>query len=348
MRFAVYPLIPIKLTTMCVALALAAACSAPPTQSREGRGTSVPPSDSSSSEGKGTSEPAEDIARAVRDLESDLESVRHEAVRALGKVAPRSQEAVSALARTALEDDDEYVRSNAVRALRGVRSNPEEVVSTLAKVLSEDGSTFVRMDAAMALGRFGDQATGAVPELIAALRDGHQEVRLEAAHTLGNIGPGAGQAVPALILACESDLWLPGREAGQALERICTADHIDAIAALLKAERGFIRWRAGRILEGIGGPAVPALVRALDGGPVESRWQAADTLGRIGPAAKQAVPALQAMSQAATEASLRRVATEALDRITAQPDNGECPAADRPTNEGDIQEGNSGEIQGQT
>jgi HEAT repeats len=86
--------------------------------------------------------------------------------------------------------------------------------------LLDDPDADVRRGAAAGLGRSGPLASGAVPMLIAALRDINRQVRLAAAQALGQIGPAAADAVLNLVDA----VWLGDRElrlAGvQALGRI--------------------------------------------------------------------------------------------------------------------------------
>lgn len=86
----------------------------------------------------------------------------------------------------------------------------------MKKLTDEDPG--LRAMAARALGEIRDR--GAIPALIGALRDRSPEVRIAAAQALGRFGPDASLAVPALKqLAADSDRRLAG-EAERALERI--------------------------------------------------------------------------------------------------------------------------------
>ncbi|MBN2453282.1 MAG: HEAT repeat domain-containing protein, partial [Candidatus Omnitrophica bacterium] len=129
-------------------------------------------------------------------------------------------------------------------------------VPELIKALG-DKNDDVRKNAAEALGRIGQAAKDAVPALVKALGDKNDVVRKNAAETLGRIGPDAKDAVPELIQAVD-DI---GNAAAEAIGKI-------------------------------GLPAVPALIQALKDKNYFIRDEAAEILGRIGPAAKAAVPAI--------------------------------------------------------
>jgi HEAT repeat protein len=61
--------------------------------------------------------------------------------------------------------------------------------------------------------------------------------------------------------------------------------------------------------------AVPHLIEALEDADVQVRWDAAKTLGKIGPAAGAAVSALAALANDPSDALVRQYAVGALGRI---------------------------------
>ena len=80
-------------------------------------------------------------------------------------------------------------------------SNPRKIdysVASLRETLRKDKDPNMRYWAAQSLGKFGDKAGEAVPDLIEALRDEDKMVRMGAGYALGELGPTAGEAVPAL------------------------------------------------------------------------------------------------------------------------------------------------------
>jgi serine/threonine protein kinase len=127
-------------------------------------------------------------------------------------------------------------------AMAAVRLGP-----ILKDLQSSDES--VRWRAVLALGAIGKGSRPAMLALLDALTDEDEAVRRAAIAALGGLGSEAKEAVPALVHALRDDNL---REA--------------AADSLVK----------------IGLPAVPALLDAVQNGTSALRWQAADTLTRIG------------------------------------------------------------------
>jgi len=76
------------------------------------------------------------------------------------------------------------------------------------------------------------------------------------------------------------------------------------------------RWKARRVLSRFGPRAIPALVEALSTGedPTIRRF-AADSLGRLGSEARDAVEALRRAAWHDEDPSVREAATAALDTV---------------------------------
>ena len=125
-----------------------------------------------------------------------------------------------------------------------------------------------RRTAAIELGKMGAAAKGATDALARSLKDEDPFVRRFAAQALGEIGPAARQAVPALAAA------LRDRHKG-----VVSA----AAAALGKMGPGGVK-------------ALTDLAKDASK-PAEARRLAVESLGKIGPDAKDAVPALVEMLQ---------------------------------------------------
>ena len=117
-------------------------------------------------------------------------------------------------------------------------------------------------------------------------------LRFHAAVALGNLGPAAQAAVPALI---HTALWDED-----------AAVRVEAAVALWKIDRK--------------GPlAIPALADALADENELICWMAADSLGQIGPEAREAVPALQgALRRPFKIALVRKGVALALQRVEGQ------------------------------
>jgi HEAT repeat protein len=88
-----------------------------------------------------------------------------------------------------LKDSDVVKRRQAIREL-SAKGGDAQVVSALTDAL-QDPSGYVRHDAATALGKFGQDATPAVPKLAQLLKDKELSVRKAAEAALSKIDPDA-------------------------------------------------------------------------------------------------------------------------------------------------------------
>jgi HEAT repeat protein len=125
-----------------------------------------------------------------------------------------------------------------------------------------------RREAVEMLGGFGPEAMVAAPDLIAAAREG--PLRTVAVDALVNIGAGSDVTVPILI------------------DRLVKrgSQHLTGQGTF------FYDASVDRALARVGGPAVLALVKILDGPDRDMAVCAAKALADIGPAARAAVPSL--------------------------------------------------------
>jgi serine/threonine-protein kinase len=191
-------------------------------------------------------------------------------------------------------------------------------VRALMTVMERSGSADERWRAAETLGNYGREARGAVPVLVAALRDRNDQVRWRSAEALGKIGPDAAEAVPALADALDrSDLL--SQEAAKALGRMGAAARpaVNALASALTRSDVYLRREAAKALVKLGpeaAGAVPTLIEALGDKDRTVRAEACKVLGRIGPGARDALPALQAATKDREEL-VRTQASEAVKRI---------------------------------
>ena len=152
-----------------------------------------------------------------------------------------------------------------------------------------------RRQAIWAVGCFGPEARSAAPDLIALVHQG--EFKDEAIGALTAIGANPELAVPRLIATFIKEGCLHRTAAG-------------AIAFNPGTEDALVH---------IGGPAVPALLGIFQGPNREMRVCAAAALGRIGPAARLAIPALIHVTESPENDHLaeilRRHAVVALGQI---------------------------------
>ena len=171
-------------------------------------------------------------------------------------------------------------------------------VPPLAKAL-EKSSARERQLAAVILGNMGGKARPAVEPLARLLDDGNEEVRRAVMTALQNIGPEAVEAVPDVILILEGKgeardpEWLA--QAAKFLGQIGppARNAVPALTACLKHSDKHLAQEACQALaqmETDALPAVPVLVEVVQNQQSPIRARAAFALGKIGPAAKIAVP----------------------------------------------------------
>jgi HEAT repeat protein len=205
----------------------------------------------------------------------------------LGSFGEAARPAAEAVANRTQERQtpDAASRYFARLALAQIRQDAESL-RLLAEVLSDKDAT-LRTGAARALGAFPAHAETIRPTLRKVLDDPDGSVRAAAAVSL------------------------------HLLKRDPQA--LDVLAACLKDAQAEVRSTAalelGYNLAAEARTAVPALIERLWDDDVTVRSAAAESLGRIGPEAKAAVPALQAMLADDQGEDLHSVAAEALSLI---------------------------------
>jgi HEAT repeat protein len=181
------------------------------------------------------------------------------------------------------------LRVQVVYVLGQIGADAAPATAALAK-LTDDTDDRVAHEAVLALAKIGPGAKAAVPELVKLLKKSDESSAHAAAYALGKIGPGAAAAdaaLSALLKSPDQDLALVS---AWALIQIHPAS----------AE--------------VAGKTVPVLIGGLSAPTPLARQGAAESLGHLGPLAKQAVPALQKLLQDEDQA-VRDVAAAALRSI---------------------------------
>lgn len=188
----------------------------------------------------------------------------------------------------------------------------------LLRPAREGGPAEARLIAARLLGKIGPAARAAEPELLAAMRDSDPHLPGVAATSLPKVGIPADKALPALLPLLDTP------HAAVALRAISeyraeARSILPQLQAVLsdRSRESEVRWNAARTLGKIGPDAVaavPALIEQLQDDDALVREHAAEALGDIGPPASQAVPALvEALSDPVTR--VRRDAVRSLGQI---------------------------------
>jgi HEAT repeat protein len=245
--------------------------------------------------------------------------VRAAAARALAALPP-APEIMAPLWEKAFQDADEMTVLHALDAL--VATGPQAVPRLINALKHEK----IRVHVIRILGKMGPAAAPAAESLANLVADKNERVSEEAAMALGGIGPGAKAAVPALIEALQQGDSPNAHAIVYALGKIGP----DAAAAepvlddLLKRSSNLSlvnAWALTRICppsEQLAAKTVPLLVAGLADSFPPVRHGAAEALGNLGPAAKPALPALQAALNDKDE-GVRSAAAKAIAAIRGNP-----------------------------
>lgn len=226
---------------------------------------------------------AKAIPTLVRALEGKRVRVAFTAAESLGSLGPVAEGAVPALLRAA-KGKDLSIRGYAMYALGRLGPAGRAAVPFFAKTLLAPEYPYDRANIAGALGYMGPAGAPAVPALIACLKDkrAKTEERQKMTWALGKIGPGAKEAVPCLLAIIRTELkndYLAA-DAAEALGEMgsVTEEVIPGLIGALNAERRFVSHSAAVRKERV-------------------RMAAVRALGRMGPAARAALPRLTELSK---------------------------------------------------
>jgi len=225
-----------------------------------------------------------------------------------------------------LGNQNATARENAAWAPGEIGRDAKRAVPELIRVLHRDRVCEVKASAAEALGKLGRGNKDVVPELLPLLSDYHynnKSAARSAAKALGMLGPEG--ILPLIEMIRDAD---PRRQ-WEAIEAVAdigapARDAAPELVAVLKDEGRpvYMRMSAARALGRMVPPpdgAVHALAAALKSDDVSLCMIAAEALGELGPAAKDAVPALISVSNdsAAAIEALGRIGPGAKDAIPA-------------------------------
>ena len=262
----------------------------------------------------------------IRALRSATPDARCRAAKALGKLGWLAREALPLLVHC-LRESDAPLREAAAQA---VGQMGPDAIPYLTSMLTHPDK-YVRRNAVWALGKLGPLGKVAVPALCAALKDGDPRTASGAAQALGAMGPDAAEAVPALTEAMRGTNIVLCRLASKALSQVGRAA-LPALLEHLRHRDPFVRGEAALALGWLG-PAAAAAVPALSdilrpeqfpaaGKRIDHyaatppmlvtpppaptadetcQAQAAQALGRIGPAAESALPVLLKLATCGNE-----------------------------------------------
>jgi HEAT repeat protein len=253
-------------------------------------------------------------------------AVRAGSATALGRMGSNAKAVVNVMT-DCLKDKDPQVRAAVAEALGRVGDEARGAIPRLVPML-KDPDAGVRLAAAFALGRIGPEAATTVPDLVEVLiKDADANVRKEAARAFAFLGYDAKGAIPALGKALREDKSEEVRQqTALALGKMRGEDVSPVVPNMVEAMkkdsdknvRIFVVHALGNTL----GDGLRTYVKDLAeqlGKDAEGdvRLAICQELGALGPAAKEALPAL---NRAVTDVqlSVRDAAKAAVKKVQAQ------------------------------
>jgi HEAT repeat protein len=258
-------------------------------------------------------------------LESKQRGVRSAAITALATLRRADAGSVAALLGILADDSDAALRALTAFALGRLALEADEtfprrdVVKGLGHALRKDRTEDVRKWAARALLKFSQDARPVLSDLRAALKDRSDDAAAVAQEVLARLGDD-GRAALAASLG-EKDCPLRAliverlEDLGQHSKAI-----VPALEKALNDEDASVRYAAARALLRIDHPTgvrlgVPVLARLAADKNYEYREYVIESLGELGPEARESVPTLIEIVKSPEKTKYRRRAVDALGQI---------------------------------
>lgn len=244
--------------------------------------------------------------------------VRWQAAETIGQLGPSASSATPELLK-ALKDNDNYVREEAATALGNLAVSTDPVVTALCHAAT-DPDLNVSIDSRESIVKLGSGALQkSLPVFRKLLRS---ETAASAADAVGDLGPWVCsrllEELTALIETDNEDTTCIAVYAiGRAGPRAASA--VPKVIPLLDHRSEHVRDQAVESLVSVGEPAVLALTQATARDSNRLRENSAVVIGKIGPEAKPAIPALLRLLNGDLYPEVRRQAALALGSIGADP-----------------------------
>ncbi|HUG89424.1 MAG TPA: HEAT repeat domain-containing protein, partial [Planctomycetaceae bacterium] len=205
-------------------------------------------------------------------------------------------------------------------AIGKIGSDSTEVASSLARLLTETDEAVLQA-ALAALGELGAAARESVPHVSRLLNHGEPSVRSVAVQMLPRVQSDTGQVVPLLVEALKDDDWTVRTASAGALGRVGgpARPAVPLLFEMLAVETDRDAARAAlREIDDVEPAALPTLIAALDSEDRSARFYALFFLGKLGPGAREALPALKRLRDEGDSERSRRFLDEAIQKIEGQ------------------------------
>jgi HEAT repeat protein len=245
-------------------------------------------------------------------LSDDNPAGRLAAIQALGQLGPKAAPAVEPLL---AHLDDPAMQGSILETLAQIGPGSEPAVPRLLE-LSKKGD--LRTTILPVLAGIGHGAGAALPMIYAAVRDASPDVRASAATALASVEPDDAKALPVLTpLVGNGQSGKVRRAAAHVLGKYGAAASAAVPGLISMLDKETERGEAMRALKSIGVHNVPDLVAMLSMRDPRVRSFACDSLGTLGPEAKDAAPKLHELAE--QDGAVRESARAALKKIEKTP-----------------------------
>jgi HEAT repeat protein len=236
------------------------------------------------------------------------------AVRALGDLGPAGSAAVPQLTERL---NNAALQSAIIDTLGKIGPKAEASVPRLLE-LARGKDREIQIVSMLALGLIGKPSGDVLSTLYTYQKNDDREVRYAAFQAITKLEPDQDKLFPVLLSALQEESIRMHRIAAVALAKYGDKAQ-PAVPTLIKMlDRETDRKIALEALKSIHVHDLPPLLTALNNKDANVRAFACDSLGDLGPAAKEAVPALQEKANGDAEA-VRDAAKKALERINSNP-----------------------------
>jgi HEAT repeat protein len=210
-----------------------------------------------------------------------------------------------------LGDEDPQLQMQAVKALLWMGKEGRAHLAGAAR----SANPRVRAMALWSLG-YEDATAEEIALIVQGMKDENPGVREQAVRAANGLGATAANSTREPLLAAMQDSEQEVREAASGAVVVLGPGIIPLLMESLAADKESVRDAAGKALIRFGAPAVPPLAKALSSEKPHVRFWAAYSLGELGDAAEEAVPALERMAQTDPDRNVRYYALAAVRKLS--------------------------------